>query len=76
MLRQWSGATNWLAQFVFSYTPEPHVQGCHFLQWAGPSYINLQSRKCPTHLPPGQSCGSIFFKIPSSQMILPWVKLA
>lgn len=36
---------------AFFYNPEPLALGWYHLQWAGPSYINGQSRRCPTDLP-------------------------
>lgn len=35
-----------LTQFAFLYTPGPPAQGLHCPEWAGPSQISYQSRKC------------------------------
>lgn len=43
-----------LTQITFQHDPWPPVQGRHHLQWAGPSYVNHYSRKCPGDLPTGQ----------------------
>lgn len=64
--RPWRNAALWLAQIVV-YNPGIDAQGWYHLQWAGPSRINYQSRKCTK----GQSDGNtLSVDFPFSKMTL------
>lgn len=47
----------WFDQAPVLQSPSPPNWDCHFRQWAGPTSINQQFRKCPTALPTGQPGG-------------------
>ena len=55
-LEEWCllACSPWLAVL---YNPGPYAQGWHCSQWAGPTYIDQQSRTSPPHIPMGQSDG-------------------
>lgn len=41
----------WHVHQTLLYNPEPSAQGWPCPQWARPSYINQQSKKCPNNIP-------------------------
>lgn len=68
---------SWLAQPAFLQHPGPPAQEWHCPRYAGPSYIDYQSRKGTTGLSTGQFGGGIFSgKGPSSKMTIACVELA
>ena len=53
MQRPWRGncllaCSSWFTQSAFLQNPEPLSLGCHYPQWARPSPIDHQLRKCLT----------------------------
>lgn len=54
-----------LTQLLFLHCPGPPAQERHHPQWAGPSYIIQQLRKCPTANSHGSN-SSISFRFPLS----------
>lgn len=54
--RLWRNIAYWFAQWPF--LPSPSIMMWYLLQWAGPSIIVEQLRKCPS----GQSKGKQFFQ--------------
>lgn len=74
--RPWRSAAYWIAHLAVLYKPGPPTQGGTAHSSLGPPTSIMNQETVPTDLPPGlPNGGTVSVKVPSSQIILVYVRL-